>query len=390
MIPVFQRTILHVDMDAFYASVEQRDFPEYRGRPVVVGADPDRGKGRGVVAAASYEARKYGVHSAQPISQAYRRCPHAVFLRGRYEKYHEVSGSIMSVFREFTPLVEPISLDEAFLDISGTERLFGSPEDIGRAIKEKIRQKEQLTASVGIGPNKMIAKIASDLKKPDGFVLVLPDQAEYFLAPLKVSKLWGIGKKSEDHLNKLGIWTVGDLAKRSKSTLCDLFGKMGEGLWDYAHGIDDDPVVPEREAKSISNETTFVVDQEDPAILRKTLLDLSEKVGFRMRQEGLLARTVFIKVRISDFTTWDRRTTLPEPFSLSETIYREALVLFDFCDLRGQKVRLLGVGVGQLVPGGEVQTDLFLPVLTEKRKKVTRAVDRLKEKFGDHVIGKKG
>lgn len=390
MKPVFHRTILHADMDAFYTSVEQRDCPEFCGKPVVVGADPKGGKGRGVVAAASYEARRFGIHSAQPISQAYRRCPEAVFLRGRYERYHEVSGSIMSVFREFTPLVEPVSLDEAFLDISGTERLFGSPERIGRAIKEKIRQKEQLTASVGIGPNKLIAKIASDLKKPDGFVLVAPDQAESFLAPLPVSRLWGVGKKSEEHLNKLGIWTVGDLARRSKSTLNGVFGKMGDCLWEYAHGIDDDPVVPEREAKSISNENTFGEDQDDPVLLRKTLLELSEKVGFRMRQEGLLARTVFIKVRISDFTTWDRRATLPQPFSLSETIYREASALFNSCDLLGQKVRLLGVGVTQLLSGEEVQSDLFQPVTTEKREKVTQAVDRLKEKFGDGVIGKKG
>jgi nucleotidyltransferase/DNA polymerase involved in DNA repair len=383
-----RRIIIHVDMDAFFTSVEQRDFPAYRGKPVIVGADPRAGKGRGVVAAASYEARRYGIHSAQPISQAYRLCPAAVFLRGRYDRYAEVSESIMAVFREFTPLVEPISLDEAFLDVTGTERLFGAPEAIGRDIKSRVREKERLTASVGIGPNKLVAKIASDLKKPDGFVFVPSDGAVAFLAPLSVSKLWGVGKKTEALLAQLGIRTVLDLTRYSESALNDVFGKMGHSLWEYANGIDDDPVVPGREAKSISNETTFDEDQESPDVLQKTILALSEKVGFRLRREGLSAKTVFVKVRTRDFSTQVKRVTLPEPFTLSEVVYREALSLFRLCDLKGQKVRLIGVGVAQLFGGDECQTDLFETDWAEKRQKATRAVDQLKEKFGDDVIGK--
>lgn len=385
-----QRVILHADMDAFYASIEQRDFPEFKGKPVVVGADPKGGRGRGVVSAASYEARKFGIHSAQPISRAYKLCPSAVFLRGRYDRYNEVSESIMSVFREFTPLVEPVSLDEAFLDITGTDRLFGKPEQIGRLIKDRIRKKERLTASVGIGPNKMIAKIASDLKKPDGFVVVAPENVEAFLSPLPVSKLWGVGKKTEEILIRFGIRTVGDLAKFPKQALLDAFGKMGGELWACSLGTDDRPVVPERDAKSISNETTFDTDQDDPALIRKTLHDLSEKVGFRLRQEGLSARTIFVKVRITDFTTFDRRKTLPDPFCLSETIFKAALDLYARCDRKGQRIRLLGVGVGHLVlqHQQEIQADLFQSSEDEKRKRATHVVDRLKNKFGEGIIGK--
>ncbi len=382
------RIIIHVDMDAFFTSVEQRDFPEYRGRPVIVGADPRGGKGRGVAAAASYEARRYGIHSAQPISKAYRLCPTAVFLRGRYERYEEVSESIMSVFREFTPLVEPVSLDEAFLDVTGTQRLFGSPEQIGRRIKSRIVEKENLTASVGIGPNKMVAKIASDLNKPDGFVLVRPNEAVNFLAPLRVSKLWGVGPKTDTALQRLGIHTIGDLARTPEGALNRIFGKNGRALREYASGMDDDPVVPEREAKSISNETTFDEDQDDGELLNRTILSLSEKVGYRLRRSGLSARTVFLKVRVHDFSTQVRRVTLAGPFFLSEIVYREACALFSSCHLKGQKIRLLGVGVARLSGRGEGQADLFPTTGEEKRQKATRAVDSLKEKFGDEAIGK--
>jgi DNA polymerase-4 len=388
MNPVNDRIIIHVDMDAFFTSVEQRDFPEYRGKPVIVGADPRGGKGRGVVAAASYEARRYGIHSAQPISKAYRLCPAAVFLRGRYERYEEVSESIMSVFREFTPLVEPVSLDEAFLDVTGTQRLFGSPERIGRRIKARIVEKENLTASVGIGTNKMVAKIASDLKKPDGFVLVPGNETAIFLAPLPVSRLWGVGPKTDAALQRLGIHTIGDLARYPEDALNRIFGKNGRAMREYASGMDEDPVVPEREAKSISNETTFDEDQDDGELLKKTILALSEKVGFRLRRCGLSARTVFLKVRVHDFSTQVRRVTLSEPFFLSETVYREACALFNSCSLGGQKIRLLGVGVARLSGRGEGQAGLFPKTEEEKRQKATRAVDSLKEKFGDDAIGK--
>ena len=384
------RVILHVDMDAFFTSVEQRDFPEIRGKPVVVGADPKAGKGRGVVAAASYEARRFGIHSAQPISRAYALCPHAVFLRGRYDRYEEVSASILSAFRGFTPIVEPVSLDEAFLDATGTERLFGKPEQLARTVKEAVFKKERLTASVGVGPNKLIAKIASDLKKPDGLVVVRPEQARSFLEPLPVSKIGGIGKKTEERLLSLGIRTAGELARYSRDALEDAFGKTGRLLWEYANGIDDDPVSAGREAKSISNETTFDEDQDSPDILRKTLLDLAEKVGCRLRGEGMAARTVFVKVRIKDFSTQVRRTSQPEPFQLSETLFHKALALFRSCDLKGQKVRLLGVGVSQLIRSDEVQTDLFPSGDEEKRVRASAAADRIKKQFGNGSIRKGG
>lgn len=381
------RVIIHVDMDAFYASVEQRDDPALRGKPVIVGADPKTGRGRGVVSAASYEARQFGVHSAQPISKAYRLCPQGIFLPVRGRRYAEVSRRIMDIFRAYTPLVETISLDEAFLDMTGTEKLLGPAKEVGRRIKGQIREQESLTASVGIGPNKLVAKIASDLEKPDGFVVVRSEDVQAFLAPLPVGKLWGIGKKTEERLADLGIRTVGELAVLSQETLERMFGRMGLVLWERAHGIDGSPVVPLHEAKSISNERTFEEDVGDPSVLQNTLLRLSEKVGYRLRKAGLVGRTVVLKVRLSDFTTFVRHATFSGPTFLGETIYAEALSLFENVNLRRQAVRLLGVGMTQLSSATAMQTDLFGEG-DEKRKRVSQAVDRLKQKYGEGVIGR--
>ena len=381
-----QRTIIHIDMDAFYASIEQRDNPEFLGKPVIVGAAPKLGRGRGVVSAASYEARRFGIHSAQPVSKAYRLCPNGIFLPVRGRRYEQVSRKIMDIFHEFTPLVEAISLDEAFLDMTGTERLMGNPEKAGRQIKARIWEQEQLKASVGIGPNKLVAKIASDLEKPDGFVMVRAEEVQDFLAPLPVGRLWGIGKKTEEKLFGLGVYTIGQLAVYPERSLQDIFGKTGKIVWKYSHGIDDSPVLPFREAKSISNEVTFDKDEAETSILLETLLQLSEKVGYRLRNQELMGRTVVLKVRFSDFSTLVRHATLPKPFFFSETIYREVYRLFENIDLN-QSIRLLGVGVTQLSSAGEEQMDIFEEE-DNKRKRASEAVDGLKERFGERVIGR--
>ena len=373
-------------MDAFYAAVEQRDNPEFRGKPVIVGAAPRMGRGRGVVSAASYEARKYGIHSAQPISRAYKLCPNGIFLPVRGKRYVSVSKKIMAIFHEYTLLVQAISLDEAFLDLTGTERLFGPAEEVGKNIKKRIQEQEQLTASVGIGPNKLIAKIASDLEKPDGFVVVQHGKEREFLAPLPVGKLWGIGKKMEEKLAALGIKTIRELAAFPKQTLLDTAGKIGSDLWEYAQGIDKSPVIPDSKAKSVSNEITFPKDVSDPSRILETLLRLSEKVGYRLRNHEWIGKTVTLKVRFEDFSTIVRHKTLPKPIYMSEAIYTEVYHLYENLEVH-QPIRLLGVGVTQLSSAGEQQMALF-DEEDEKRKKVTQAVDVLKKKYGMDIIGR--
>ena len=374
-------------MDAFYAAVEQRDNPEFRGKPVIVGAAPRMGRGRGVVSTASYEARKYGIHSAQPISRAYRLCPNGIFLPVRGSRYVSVSKKIMAIFHEYTPLVQAISLDEAFLDLTGTERLFGPAEKVGKDIKDRILEQEQLTASVGIGPNKLIAKIASDLEKPDGFVVVHPGKEREFLAPLPAGKLWGIGKKMEEKLAALGIKTIAELAAFPKQALLDTAGKVGSDLWKYARGMDKSPVIPDSKAKSVSNEITFPEDVSDPSLILETLLRLSEKVGYRLRTHEWIGKTVTLKVRFEDFSTVVRHKTLPKPIYMSEAIYTEVYHLYESLEIH-QPIRLLGVGVTQLSSAGEQQMALF-DEEDEKRKKVTQAVDALKKKFGTDIIGRR-
>lgn len=302
-------------MDAFYASVEERDRPELLGKPVIVGGSPEK---RGVVSAANYIARRYGVHSAMPSATAHRLCPHGVHLPPRISYYAKISRQIREIFERFTPLVEPLSLDEAFLDVAGSEHLFGSAVDIAKQIRRAIRNELRLVASVGVAPNKFLAKIASDLRKPDALVVVEPDKVREFLDPLPVQRLWGVGKQSSQVFERLGIRTVGQLRGWPLDAILARFGCSGEHLWNLAHGRDDRAVVTEREAKSISHETTFEWDIHDKDVLRAWLVDLVEQVGCRLRQHGLRGRTVHLKVRFADFSTITRSQTIPEPSNITE------------------------------------------------------------------------
>ncbi len=378
---------MHVDMDAFYAAVEQHDFPAYRGKPVVVGADPKGGKGRGVVAACSYEARKHGIHSAMPISIAFRKCPHAVFLRGDMKKYVRISRQIFAILERFTPDIEPVSIDEAFLDITGSSHLFGTPEETCRKIKAAIRSETGLTASIGLAPNKMTAKIASDLQKPDGLVIVSPSGLLDFLHPLPVAKLWGVGKKTLEALHRMGIRTVGDLAARERNELAQRLGKPGVHVWKLAHGIDPREVRIEGEVKSVGNEHTFMQDETNTQRLEDTLMWLSEKVSRRMRRQNLKGRTIHLKIRLGDFSTFTRAVTMEKATNFVEDIYRQALAKLEEFHRKKQPVRLIGVQVSNLEE--EVrQLDLFQEGQTvrEKQERLHAALDAIKDRFGEGAI----
>ncbi len=378
------RVILHVDMDAFFAAVEQRDHPEYRGKPVIVGADPKEGKGRGVVSTCSYEARKFGVHSAMPVSQAYKLCPRGIYVTPNGNLYAQVSRKIFDIFYEFTDMVEPLSIDEAFLDVTGSVRLFGGGAEIARKIKARIKEKENLSASVGMAPNKYLAKIASDLEKPDGLVVVEPDQIQEFLNPLDISRLWGAGQRTQERLRQMGIRTIGDLARFPKDVLEKKLGKMGSHFYNLAHGIDERKVETGECVKSVSNEHTFRLDITDEAILRQTLLRLAEKVGFRLRQKQLQGRTIQLKLRYSNFSTITRSKTLPEYTERTETIFETVWRLFESNYQKGRAVRLLGVGVSSFGESSGRQLSLF-----EQGQKSTDALDKLedllKERFGKKI-----
>ena len=374
------RRIIHLDMDAFYASVEQRDRPELRGRPVVVGGSAE---GRGVVSAASYEARKFGIRSAMPAVRAKRLCPHAVFLRVDMPKYAAVSREVMQILRDVTPLVEPISLDEAFLDVTGSEALLGDAVGIARGLKGRIRDELQLTASVGVAVSKFLAKLASDLEKPDGFVVVPEGREAEFIAPLPVARLWGVGPATAARLEAVGLKTVGQVAQCPPPLLRAQIGNQAEGLQQLARGIDDRPVVPDQEAKSISSETTFAEDTDDIEFLHRVLLELAEDVGERLRKARRLARTVSLKLRFPDFTTLNRDTTLPEPTMAGLTIYEEARRLLARANPRRRKVRLIGVGVSNLA--AERQLALF-DEAPHRVERAEQAMDALRERFGHDAV----
>ncbi len=380
--------ILHVDMDAFYASVEQRDRPELAGKPVIVGGDADR---RGVVAAASYEAREYGVHSAMPSATARRLCPQAVFLPPRIDHYAAVSRKIRAIFERYTPLVEPLSLDEAFLDVGGSEAIFGPAPEIGRRIKREICEELHLVASVGVAANKFLAKLASDLEKPDGFVVVDPDGVQPFLDPLPVSRLWGVGKASNRSLEKLGVRSVRQLRGLPVETLASQFGSMGEHLWRLARGIDDRPVVPDHQAKSISHETTFAVDIADRGVLRAWLLELVEQVARRLRRHELRARTVELKVRFSDFHTITRSQTLPAATNVTAELWQAAAAILDSRLPRPcPPVRLLGFGTSGLGASDRVQRQLFDEPARTRQTQLDAATDAIQDRFGSGAIRRAG
>ena len=380
--------ILHVDMDAFYASVEERDNPSLVGKAVIVGGTVE---GRGVVAAANYEARKFGVHSAMAAARAVRLCPHAVFLRPRMERYAAVSREVRSIFEEFTPLVEPLSLDEAFLDATGCEHLFGLSAEIGRQIKQRIRIDLNLIASVGVAPNKFLAKIASDLRKPDGFVVVEQDKVQEFLDPLPVGRIWGVGKVTGQAFDRLGIRTIGELRQLTMESLQQLFGSSGEHYWRLSHGLDDRTVVPDREAKSISHETTFAEDIADRDELQAWLVELVEQVARRLRCHELKGRTVELKVRFADFQTITRSVTLAEPTNITQELLVAGTELLRTKLPAGHlPVRLLGFGVKGFDDSGQSQLQLFGEPDRERQRQLDEVADQIAGKFGKLAIRRGG
>jgi nucleotidyltransferase/DNA polymerase involved in DNA repair len=376
------RTILHVDMDAFYAAVEQRDRPELRGRPVVVGADPRGGRGRGVVSTASYEARRFGIGSAMPISQAFRLCPDAVYLPVDMEKYGAVSHEVMAVLRGFTDRVEPVSIDEAFLDVTGSRRALGSGEAIARALKQRLHAATSLTASVGVASNKLVAKVASDLRKPDGLVVVPPGTEAAFMAPLPVRRLWGIGPKMEERLLKAGIHTIGQLARQGAAVLERRFGTHGQDLLRLARGLDDREVEAHPgEAKSVGQEHTYDRDTADRSQHRRTLLHLCDTVARRLREQRLQARTVTLKHRDEAFHTVTRAATLASPTDSGDTLFATAWRLLEA--LPAAKVRLLGVYASHFEAGKQLKLDL---VEDGDGAAADRVRDAVARRFGDGAL----
>ncbi len=370
-------------MDAFFAAVEQRDNPEYAGKPVIIGGDPTK---RGVVSTASYEARKYGVRSAMPLREAYKRCPEGIFIPGNMEKYKEISWELQRIFYDFTPIVEPLSIDEAFLDVTGSQRLFGTPEEIGRRIKECIKEELRLTASIGIAGNKFLAKLGSDLEKPDGFVIIKSEDVEELLAPLPVSRIWGVGVKTEAYLNRIGIKTIGQLRAIPLEYLEKIFGSMGQELYNLARGIDNRPVQAFSEAKSIGREVTFEEDIGDIEKLYVSLLDLSQQVGRRLRKSEKAAYTVTVKVRYQGFETHTRSKTSQVQIDLGNQIYEVVRQLLDEMGLRGRRVRLVGVYVSNFISASAPRQISLLDNRDSRRRQLEDTMDKIKDKFGEDAI----
>ena len=396
-----EREILHLDMDAFYASVEVLDDTSLQGKPVIVGG----GMKRGVVAAASYEARKFGVHSSIPMAKARRLCAHGVFLPVRMERYKEVSDRVFGIFRRYTPLVEPVSLDEAFLDITASVRLFGPPEEIARKIRAEVRAETGLTVSAGVASSKFVAKIASDMNKPDGLTVVPRGKEQEFLGPLQVGRLWGVGEATRSALAEMGVQTIGDLAGVPEEAVVRKLGKHGAHLHRLAHGIDDREVEPEREIKSMGREETFDEDLLEILDLRRQLLDIATRTAARLRSHGLRGRTITLKVKYSDFRLVTREVTLPLGIDDGGEIFRQALMLLEKTAAGKKPVRLLGIylsnfgagpgrdpGSGQIPlfghrpqPGGPSPRSRGLrdPARTEK---LNEAVDRIRGKYGEKGV----
>lgn len=375
------RAILHVDMDAFFASVEQRDNPQYRGKPLLVGGSGPRG----VVAAASYEARTFGCHSAQPTAVALRLCPDAIIVSGRHSDYKAISRQVFDILERFSPAIQPISIDEAFLDVTGSLKLFGSAIDIAKEIRRLVHEETQLTCSVGVAPNKFLAKLASDMDKPDGLFVIEPDQIQQTLDPLHVTKLPGVGPSAERSLARLGIRTVRDLRSVPVVTLRARMGEHGDRLNALARGIDDRPVRIDREAKSISHEHTFGVDLDNPDEVRALIARQAQDVAMRLRKHNRFARTVTIKVRFGNFETITRSHTLDQQTDETRTIHDAARTLFDHWARSFQPVRLIGVGVSQLTDA-PATPGLFDTGHHEKERAVDRISDAIADKFGKDAI----
>ncbi len=375
--------IIHVDMDAFFASVEKLDNPDLKDKPVIVG-----GLGRrGVVATASYEARKYGPRSAMPISKAKKLCPDGIYLPPRFERYQKVSRNIREIFLSYTPKVEAISLDEAFLDVTETVSNFASAITKARKIKREIEEKIGLTCSLGIAPNKFLAKLSSEMQKPDGFTIIRKNEIDNVLKDLAVSKIWGVGKVSEEKLHNMGIQTIGDLRKIPRNKLRRAFGKQGENLYRLARGIDESPVVSHHPVKSISQEITFDEDIKDPEKIKTFLGRLSEEVGSTLRKDKFRAKTVKIKVRFSDFTTITRQISLDIPINSTEIIRNLAKKLFEKRVIKEQAIRLIGVGVSNIIKIREGQLYLFPETGNEEKfKKIDVALDKIRKRFGKNSI----
>jgi DNA polymerase-4 len=376
------RRIMHVDLDAFFVSVEQVDHPELRGKPVVVGGRPDT---RGVVAAASYEARAFGVHSAMPLRTAARLCSQCIFVEGNFSKYAETSRKFMAILQGFTPFLEPMGLDEAYMDVTGFESLYGTIRDMAVTLKKRIRDELGINVSVGIASSKVVAKIASDASKPNGLIEVQPGGEAAFLAPLPIRQMPGIGEKTEPVLKRLGIDTIGKLARSPAESLKKLLGSHGEHLRNMALGLDDSPVLPPGEAKSMSRETTFAEDLRDRSVLEATLRYLTERVGRRLRQSSRLAKTITIKLRYADFATITRNRTLAQAADADDVIFEAGLKLLRTAMVKEKRaVRLVGIGVTGFAEAGQQLS--LLDNSAPRMSKLDKAVDRIREKYGFGAI----
>jgi DNA polymerase IV len=380
MQPIF----LHIDMDAFFAAIEQLDNPSLRGKPVIVGADPQKGKGRGVVSTCSYEAREFGIHSAMPIRTAFKLCPHGNYVYPRGRRYGQVSKQLMSILGSFSPDVEPLSIDEAFLDITTSHKIFGSIRETALAMKNRILSETHLNSSVGVAPVKFIAKIASDLEKPDGLVIVEPGQETSFLSPLHISRMWGVGKKTLPLLENMGIHTIGDLAQYSQKEVTERFGKSGLHFWNLAQGNDARKVERSVKAKSMSKETTFYSDKNNADDLRETLLYLCNELTREMRRKKYCGRTITLKIRLEDFSTFTRSRSLADMVNSCEQIQHHVEDMFFSFDRQNKKVRLLGVALSHLRHESG-QLNLF-DKTNNKARKIDSLIDQVREKFGEKSI----
>ena len=382
--PASPRSIIHLDMDAFYASVEQLDNPDLKGRPVIVGGTSKRG----VVSAASYEARKYKIHSAMPIAQAMKLCPHGFFLPVRMKRYKEISSQVFAIFQKYTPLVEPLSLDEAFLDVTGSGKLFGTAEDIAKRIRKEVYQETGLTISAGVAASKLVAKIASDINKPDGLTIVPVGKEAEFLAPLPIKRLWGVGKKTQETLSLLGVHTIGDIASLPEKLLEQKFGKHGISLRRKALGLDNRDVEIEHTTKSVGHEFTFDTDLVELETIRRELLELSVMVAKRLRRYQLQGKTITLKVKYHDFKQITRSSTIKQHLADSKQIYQEVIRLLQKTDAGEKPLRLLGISVSGLrMARDSTQQFLFQDMQAGgKRQEINKALDEIQEKYGATAI----